>query len=214
MWLGAAARAGLTLMPDCWRARAGVRSRWSTTRSRGVAPGTFGALPRHSRRVSGRRSREFLLHAVGRDAAHRCRTLVAHACGRAGAVPRSASSCSARACGSTPRRCWRKSCSSAPSPQTVATGTTVKPWSWADTWPVARIEVPRLEQERDRARTAAAARRSRSGPAMWSSRRRPARAAPRSMRRTATRISPSSPMSAWATRSASRAATAPRSAFA
>lgn len=27
---------------------------------------------------------------------------------------------------------------------TVATGKTVKPWSWADTWPVARIEVPRL----------------------------------------------------------------------
>ena len=27
---------------------------------------------------------------------------------------------------------------------TLATGTTVKPWSWADTWPVARIEVPRL----------------------------------------------------------------------
>lgn len=26
----------------------------------------------------------------------------------------------------------------------VATGLPVKPWSWADTWPVARIEVPRL----------------------------------------------------------------------
>jgi sortase A len=26
----------------------------------------------------------------------------------------------------------------------VATGHVVKPWSWADTWPVARIEVPRL----------------------------------------------------------------------
>lgn len=26
----------------------------------------------------------------------------------------------------------------------VATGEPVKPWSWADTWPVARIEVPRL----------------------------------------------------------------------
>src|SRR5580693_8054947 len=26
----------------------------------------------------------------------------------------------------------------------VASGTVVKPWSWADTWPVARIEVPRL----------------------------------------------------------------------
>ncbi len=28
--------------------------------------------------------------------------------------------------------------------ETVATGHDVKPWSWADTWPVARIEVPRL----------------------------------------------------------------------
>jgi sortase A len=26
----------------------------------------------------------------------------------------------------------------------VASGAVVKPWSWADTWPVARIEVPRL----------------------------------------------------------------------
>lgn len=28
--------------------------------------------------------------------------------------------------------------------QTLATGQDVKPWSWADTWPVARIDVPRL----------------------------------------------------------------------
>lgn len=28
--------------------------------------------------------------------------------------------------------------------QTLATGDTVKPWPWADTWPIARIEVPRL----------------------------------------------------------------------
>ena len=28
--------------------------------------------------------------------------------------------------------------------QTLATGQTVKPWSWADTWPVARVEFPRL----------------------------------------------------------------------
>ena len=27
----------------------------------------------------------------------------------------------------------------------VATGRVTKPWSWADTWPVARIEVPRLD---------------------------------------------------------------------
>jgi sortase A len=30
--------------------------------------------------------------------------------------------------------------------QTLASGQVVKPWSWADTWPVARIEVPRLRQ--------------------------------------------------------------------
>jgi sortase A len=29
---------------------------------------------------------------------------------------------------------------------TLASGDNVKPWSWADTWPVARIEVPRLRQ--------------------------------------------------------------------
>jgi sortase A len=29
--------------------------------------------------------------------------------------------------------------------QTLAVGQAVKPWSWADTWPVARIEVPRLD---------------------------------------------------------------------
>jgi sortase A len=28
--------------------------------------------------------------------------------------------------------------------ETVATGRTTKPWSWADTWPVARIEIGRL----------------------------------------------------------------------
>lgn len=28
--------------------------------------------------------------------------------------------------------------------QTIATGKDVKPWSWADTWPVARIDVPRI----------------------------------------------------------------------
>lgn len=28
--------------------------------------------------------------------------------------------------------------------QTLETGSAVKPWSWADTWPVARITVPRL----------------------------------------------------------------------
>jgi sortase A len=30
--------------------------------------------------------------------------------------------------------------------QSQATGAAVKPWSWADTWPVARIRVPRLGQ--------------------------------------------------------------------
>jgi len=28
--------------------------------------------------------------------------------------------------------------------ESIATGDTIKPWSWADTWPVARIEAPRL----------------------------------------------------------------------
>jgi sortase A len=28
--------------------------------------------------------------------------------------------------------------------ETLTTGKNVKPWSWADTWPVARIEIPRL----------------------------------------------------------------------
>jgi sortase A len=28
---------------------------------------------------------------------------------------------------------------------TLVTGTDTKPWSWADTWPIARIEVPRLK---------------------------------------------------------------------
>lgn len=28
--------------------------------------------------------------------------------------------------------------------ETLATGADVKPWSWADTWPIARIQVPRL----------------------------------------------------------------------
>jgi sortase A len=30
--------------------------------------------------------------------------------------------------------------------QTLATGKDVKPWAWADTWPVARISVPRLRR--------------------------------------------------------------------
>jgi sortase A len=31
--------------------------------------------------------------------------------------------------------------------QTIATGNIVKPWSWADTWPVARIAVKRIDAE-------------------------------------------------------------------
>ena len=31
--------------------------------------------------------------------------------------------------------------------QSVATGHAVKPWSWADTWPVARIEIKRLHAD-------------------------------------------------------------------
>jgi sortase A len=29
--------------------------------------------------------------------------------------------------------------------ETIATGHAIKPWSWADTWPVARIEIKRLQ---------------------------------------------------------------------
>jgi sortase A len=32
--------------------------------------------------------------------------------------------------------------------QTIATGQDIKPWSWADTWPIARIEIKRLQAER------------------------------------------------------------------
>jgi sortase A len=32
--------------------------------------------------------------------------------------------------------------------QTITTGHDVKPWSWADTWPIARIEIKRLHIER------------------------------------------------------------------
>ncbi len=31
--------------------------------------------------------------------------------------------------------------------QTIATGHEVKPWSWADTWPIARIEIKRLHAQ-------------------------------------------------------------------
>ncbi len=31
--------------------------------------------------------------------------------------------------------------------ESLATGRPAKPWSWADTWPVARVEVPRLKAE-------------------------------------------------------------------
>jgi sortase A len=31
--------------------------------------------------------------------------------------------------------------------QTIATGHDVKPWSWADTWPIARIEIKRLHTD-------------------------------------------------------------------
>ena len=58
--------------------------------------------------------------------------------------------------------------------QTLATGQAVKPWSWADTWPVARVSVPRLGAERDRARRserAGARLRSRPGRAHAAGRR-------------------------------------------
>ena len=52
-------------------------------------------------------------------------------------------SCSARAPISTPRRCWRRCCCSGLSTRPSPAGSMTKPWSWADTWPVARIEVKR-----------------------------------------------------------------------
>ena len=77
------------------------------------------------------------------------------------------------------------SCSNARSPSPSRPGTTVKPWSWADTWPVARIEVPRLNESaivlarqqragarlRARPRGADARARARSGTAIYSAHR-------------------------------------------
>ncbi len=31
--------------------------------------------------------------------------------------------------------------------QSIATGETVKPWGWADTWPVAEVRIPRIDAE-------------------------------------------------------------------
>ena len=46
--------------------------------------------------------------------------------------------------GCRPKPDLRRFCWNAPSCETVETGDNVKPWSWADTWPIARIEVKRL----------------------------------------------------------------------
>ena len=51
--------------------------------------------------------------------------------------------------------------------ETIATGRDVKPWSWADTWPVARIEVKRIGASAI-VLAGSAARRWRSDPAMSS----------------------------------------------
>ena len=45
---------------------------------------------------------------------------------------------------STPRRCSRRCCWSGRSTRPSRPATSTKPWSWADTWPVARIEVKRI----------------------------------------------------------------------
>ena len=57
--------------------------------------------------------------------------------------------------------------------ETLATGQAVKPWSWADTWPVARVAVPRIGASAI-VLAGAAGRRWRSGPATSSARRSPA----------------------------------------
>ena len=75
--------------------------------------------------------------------------------------------------------------------KTIATGRETKPWSWADTWPVARIEVKRIHASAIVLVQAAAARRSPSVRAMSNARPMPASAASPSIPRTATRISPS-----------------------
>ena len=96
----------------------------------------------------------------------------------------------------------------------LATGGAVKPWSWADTWPVARIEVPRPAPQRDRA-----GRRQRPGARL---RPRPCRAHARRRRARHRRLrrAPRHPLrlsrrgARSATRSASPGATASASASA
>jgi sortase A len=74
--------------------------------------------------------------------------------------------------------------------KTIATGRETKPWSWADTWPVARIEVKRLH-----ASTIVLAGSSGQalafGPGHIERTATPASAASPSIRRTAIRIFPS-----------------------
>ena len=65
-------------------------------------------------------------------------------CSRHGTARRSPSAAARARCGSRPRRCWRSSCSSAPGRRPAKPRDRVKPWPWADTWPVARLSVPRL----------------------------------------------------------------------
>lgn len=71
--------------------------------------------------------------------------------------------------------------------QSIATGEKIKPWSWADTWPVARIEAPRLA-------ALAIALNGASGqalalvPAICKTHRKPVKQELRSMQPIATRI--------------------------
>ena len=82
----------------------------------------------------------------------------------------------------------------------IATGAAVKPWSWADTWPVARIEVPRLGA-RAIVLAVGSGQALAFGPGHASARPTPARTAPPSTRPIATPISPFSRTSAPAMRS-------------
>jgi sortase A len=55
-----------------------------------------------------------------------------------------ASCCSAKASTSTPQALLAQALLQRAFADTIETGHATKPWSWADTWPVARIEIKRL----------------------------------------------------------------------
>ena len=72
--------------------------------------------------------------------------------------------------------------------KSILTGRDVKPWSWADTWPVARVEVPRLYKSAI-VLAGASGQSLAFGPGHWSARRRLVSRARRSIPPTAIPIS-------------------------